>query len=126
MAPQNRDTGMYGISDGGTRDLLRSVSTKTGVKWLETPIISLLYFTICLKFRDGSVSHQQIEAYLQMVETILTVIIVIILFLLFAPYICKCIMNFVSKQLEAFKLQMIVHAPAVSTASGPLDQRPSI
>ena len=34
------------------RDLLRSVSTKTQVKRLESPIISLLYFTICLKLRD--------------------------------------------------------------------------
>ena len=32
--------------------LLRSVSTKTRVKLLERPIISLLYFTICLKLRD--------------------------------------------------------------------------
>ena len=34
------------------RDLLRSVSTKTRVKRPESPIISLLYFTICLKLRD--------------------------------------------------------------------------
>ena len=37
-------------------------------------------------------------------------------------------MNFASKQLEAFKLLMIVHAPAIPTASssyylGPLDQK---
>ena len=31
---------------------MRSVSTKTWVKQLESPIISLLYFTICLKLRD--------------------------------------------------------------------------
>ena len=52
MAPQNRDTGICGISVGGTWDLLRLVSTKTWVKRLESPIISLLYFTICLKLRD--------------------------------------------------------------------------
>ena len=34
------------------QDLLRSVSTKTWVKRLESPIISLLYFTICLKLTD--------------------------------------------------------------------------
>ena len=61
-------------------------------------------------------------------ETILTVIIVVILFLLFAFYICNYIMIFISKWL---RLQMIIHAPAVSTASssyysGPLDQKPSI
>ena len=33
-------------------DLLRSVSTKTWVKRPESPIISLLYFTICLKLRN--------------------------------------------------------------------------
>ena len=38
-------------------------------------------------------------------KTILSVVIVIILFLLFAPYICNCIMNFVSQCLEVFKLQ---------------------
>ena len=79
---------------------MRSVSTKTQVKRLENPIVSLLYFTVCLKFRDGSVSHQQIEAYLQMVETILTVIIVVFLFLLFAFYICNYIMIFISKWLR--------------------------
>ena len=31
VAPQNRDTGIHGISDRGTRDLLRMVSTKTWV-----------------------------------------------------------------------------------------------
>ena len=48
----NRDSGIHGISDRGTQGLLRSVSTKTRVKWLESPVFSLLYFTICLKLRD--------------------------------------------------------------------------
>ena len=64
-------------------------------------------------------------------KTILSVVIVIILFLLFAPYICNCIMDFVSKQYEAFKLQMIIQAPMIVTDSssyylGFLDQRSSI
>ena len=40
-------------------------------------------------------------------KSILTFVTVIILFLLFALHIYNCIMNFVSKRLEAFKLQMI-------------------
>ena len=48
------------------QDLLRSVSTKTPVKWLESPIISLFYFTICLKLRV-LVLRQRIEAYFQIV-----------------------------------------------------------
>ena len=64
-------------------------------------------------------------------KTILSVVIVIILFLLFAPYICNCIMNFVSKQHEVLKLQMIIQAPMIVTDSssyylGILDQRSSI
>ena len=35
----------------------------------------------------------------------ISLIIVIILFMWFVPCICNCIMNFVSKQLETFKLQ---------------------
>lgn len=69
---------------------------------------------------------------LHLEKTGISLIIVIILFMLFAPCICNCIMNFVSKQLETFKLQWVttmVQAPAVATASsscylGPLDQRP--
>ena len=57
VAPQIRDSGTRAFwSEGlGTywgQDLLRSVSTKTWVKQLESPIISLLYFTICLTLRD--------------------------------------------------------------------------
>ena len=69
---------------------------------------------------------------LHLEKTGISLIIVIILFMLFAPCICDCIMNFISKQLETFKLQWVttmVQAPAVATASsncylGPLDQRP--
>ena len=62
-------------------------------------------------------------------KTILTVIIIIVLFLLFAPCFSNCVTGFVSNRLKAFKLQMIVHPPAVSTTSssyylGLLDQRP--
>ncbi|CAN0222951.1 unnamed protein product [Rangifer tarandus platyrhynchus] len=61
-------------------------------------------------------------------KTILILITAIILFLLFAPYVCNCIMNFASKRLEAFKLQMIVQAPMIATGSsnyylGTQDQR---
>ena len=35
--------------DSGTIEV---ISTKTRVKWLESPVFSLLYFTICLKLRD--------------------------------------------------------------------------
>ena len=64
-------------------------------------------------------------------KTILIVIIVIVLCLLFAPGICNCITGFVSNHLKAFKLQVVVQAPASATTSsnhylGPLDQRPSI
>ena len=48
----NRDTGIRGTLGGVTQDLLRSVSTKTWVKQLESLIIFLLYFIIFLKFRD--------------------------------------------------------------------------
>ena len=45
------------------------------------------------------------------------------------PYICNCIMGFVSIHLKAFKLQMVVQAPMAATNSsnyylGPLDQAP--
>ncbi|CAM9668424.1 unnamed protein product [Rangifer tarandus platyrhynchus] len=64
-------------------------------------------------------------------KIILTGKIVIILFFLFSPYICNCIMKFVYKWLEGFKLQMVLRDPTVPTAfssyySGPLNQRPSI
>ena len=40
-------------SDGVTPEgLLRLVSTKTRVKWLESPLTFLLYFITYLKFRD--------------------------------------------------------------------------
>ena len=65
MAPQNRDTGICGISVGGTRDLLRSVSTKTWVKRLESPIISLLHHLF--KAQGLLVSRQWIEACFQTV-----------------------------------------------------------
>ena len=55
-------------SDGVTPEgLLRPVITKTWVKRLESPLTFLLYFITYLKFRDFSVSHQQIEACLQKV-----------------------------------------------------------
>ena len=68
---------------------------------------------------------------LHLEKTGISLIIVIILFMLFAPCICDCIMNFVSKRLEAFKLQMIVQAPMIATGFsnyylGPLDQRSSV
>ena len=65
-------------------------------------------------------------------KTILITIILIVLFLLFAPWICNCVIGFVSSCMKAFKLQMVVQAPMSATASsnnyylGPLDQRPSI
>ena len=33
------------------------------------------------------------------------------------PYICDCIMGFVSSHLKAFRLQMVVHADRTSTTS---------
>ena len=47
------------------------------------------------------------------------------------PYICNCVIGFVSSHMKAFKLQMVVQVPMSTTASskyylGPLDQRPSI
>ena len=42
--------GRFGWSD--SKDLLKSVSTKTWVKRLESPITFLLYFITYLKFRD--------------------------------------------------------------------------
>jgi len=47
------------------------------------------------------------------------------------PYIRNCITGFISSCLKAFRLQKIVHAPTISTASsnyylGPLDQKSSI
>ena len=42
--------GGFGWSD--SKDLLKSVSTKTWVKRLESPITFLLYFIAYLKFRD--------------------------------------------------------------------------
>ena len=34
-----------------------------------------------------------------------------------SPYICNCIMGFVSKYLKAFKLQMVVQDPMSATPS---------
>ena len=47
------------------------------------------------------------------------------------PYICNCVIGFLSSRMKAFKLQMVVQAPTSAIASsnyylGPLDQRPSI
>ena len=63
---------------------------------------------ITLEMLTNTRQYDSIEAQIQSPpwwKTILTIIIVVILFLLFAPYMCNCIMNFVSKWLEAFKLQ---------------------
>ena len=50
-------------------------------------------------------------------KTILFVIILIILFLLFAPWTCNCTVGFVSNCLKAFKVQMVIQAPTMTTAS---------
>ena len=57
--------------------------------------------------------------------------LLIVLFLLFAPWVCNCVMGFVSSCLKAFKLQMVAQTPATAATScnyylGPLDHRPSI
>ena len=71
-------------------------------------------------------------------KTILIVIILIVLFcffclffffLLFAPCICSCVAIFVSNHWKDFKLQIVVQAPTITTASfnyylGPLIRDP--
>ena len=65
--------------------------------------------------------------------TILITIIPIVLFLLFDPYLCNCIIGFISSCMKAFKLQMVVPNPMSDSATvssnyylGILNQRPSI
>ena len=63
--------------------------------------------------------------------TILITIIPIVLFLLFDPYLCNCIIGFISSCMKAFKLQMLAQTPATTAAAsnyylGPLDQISSI
>ena len=50
-------------------------------------------------------------------KAILIVIILIVLFLLFAPCICNCVASFVSNHWKDFKLQIVVQAPTITTAS---------
>ena len=51
VAPRAGAWYMWQIQTEWLKDILRSVSTKTWVKWLESPKTFLLYFTY-LKFRD--------------------------------------------------------------------------
>ena len=65
VAPRTGTLVLWHFGQSDSRDLLRSVSTKTLVKWLESPIISLLHHLF--KAQGLLVSCQWIEACFQTV-----------------------------------------------------------